>query len=127
MGPLCKWVMPDAIFCVVVWHLLRIFVLFCSCSSEIIQTRKQLWSKVSDTNMSVKRIVFLYYESVCRSDLALNDRQQWRCHNGQTWKVEQVRVEIIIRVRVGVELSLRGSPSYDGVLSKIFLVENCEV
>ena len=50
-GPLCKGVTPDVIFCIVVWRLLRVFVLFCSCSSEIIQTQKQLWSKVSDTNM----------------------------------------------------------------------------
>ena len=35
MGPLCKWVTPDAIFCVVMWRLLRVFVLFCSCSSEM--------------------------------------------------------------------------------------------
>jgi hypothetical protein len=60
MGPPCKWVTPDAIFCVVVWRLLRVFVLFHSCWSEIIQTRKQLWSKVSDTNMWGRRIVFLY-------------------------------------------------------------------
>ena len=51
MGPLCKWVMPDAIFCVVEWRLLRVFVLFRSCSSEMYKTRKQLWSEVSDTNM----------------------------------------------------------------------------
>ena len=51
VGPLCKWVMLDAIFCVVVWCLLRVFLLFRSCSSEMYKTRNQLWSKVSDTNM----------------------------------------------------------------------------
>ena len=61
MGPLCKWVTPDAIFCVVVWRLLRGFVLFRSCSSEMYKTRKQLWRKVSDTNMRVRHAVFLYY------------------------------------------------------------------
>ena len=50
MGPLCKWVTPDAIFCVVVWRLLLVFVLFHSYSSEMYKTRKQLWSKVSDIN-----------------------------------------------------------------------------
>ena len=51
VGPLCKWVTPDAIFSVVVWRLLRVFVLFRFCSSEMYKTRKQLWSEVSDTNM----------------------------------------------------------------------------
>jgi len=57
VGPLCKWVTPDAIFCVVVWRLRRVFFLFHSCSSEMYKTRKQLWSKVSDTNMWVRHIV----------------------------------------------------------------------
>ena len=57
----CKCVTPDVIFCVVVWRLLRVFVLFCSCSSKKYKTRKQLWSKVSDTNMRVMHVVFLYY------------------------------------------------------------------
>ena len=51
MGPLCKWVTLDAIFCIVVWRLLRVFVLFRSCSSKMYKTLKQLWSEVSDTNM----------------------------------------------------------------------------
>ena len=59
MGPPCKWVVPDAIFCVVVWRLLRVFGLFRSCSSEMYKTRKQLWSEVSDTNMRVRHVVFL--------------------------------------------------------------------
>ena len=42
VGPLCKWVTPDAIFSVVVWRLLRVFVLFRSCSSEVYKTRKHL-------------------------------------------------------------------------------------
>ena len=57
----CKWVTPDAIFCVVVWRLLRVFVLFRSCSSKMYKTKKQLWSKISDTNMRVRHVVFLYY------------------------------------------------------------------
>ena len=61
VGPLCKGVTPDVIFCVVVRRLLRVFVLFRSCSSEMYKTWKQLWSKVSDTNMWVRCIVFLYY------------------------------------------------------------------
>ena len=40
VDPLCKWVTPDAIFCVVVWRLLCVFVLFRSCSSEMYKTRK---------------------------------------------------------------------------------------
>ena len=51
MGPPCKCVTPDAIFYIVVRRLLCVFVLFLSCSSEMYKTRKQLWSKVSDTNM----------------------------------------------------------------------------
>ena len=51
MGPLCKWVTPNAILCVVVWRLLCVFVFFRSCSSKMYKTRKQLWSEVSDTNM----------------------------------------------------------------------------
>ena len=61
VGPLCKGVTPDVIFCVVMWRLLRVFILFRSCSSEMYKTRKQLWSKVSDTNMWVRHVVFLYY------------------------------------------------------------------
>ena len=61
MGPLCKWVTPDAIFYVVMWRLLCVFFLFRSCSSQIYKTRKQLWSKVSDTNMQVRCLIFLYY------------------------------------------------------------------
>jgi hypothetical protein len=51
MGPLCKWMTLDAIFYVVMWCLLRVFFLFRSCSSEMYKTQKQLWCKVSDTNM----------------------------------------------------------------------------
>jgi hypothetical protein len=43
------------------WRLLCVFVLFCSCSSEMYKTRKQLWSEVSDTNIWVRHVVFLYY------------------------------------------------------------------
>ena len=51
VGPLCKGVTLDVIFCIVIWCLLCVFVLFHSCSSEMYKTPKQLWSKVSDTNM----------------------------------------------------------------------------
>ena len=61
MGPPCKWVTPDVIFSVVVWRLLRVFILFRSYSSEIYKTQKQLWSEISDTNMRVRQVVFLYY------------------------------------------------------------------
>ena len=61
MGPPCKWVMPNAIFCIVVRRLLRVFVLFHSCSSKMYNSRKQLWSEVNDTNMRVKCIAFFYY------------------------------------------------------------------
>jgi len=69
MGPPCKCVTPDVIFCVVIWRLLRVFVLFRSCSSEMYKTQKQLWSKVSDTNMRVRCIISLL--------LSLVDGQIW--------------------------------------------------
>ena len=40
MGPPCKYVTPDAIFCIVKWHLHRVFLLFHSFSSEIMETPK---------------------------------------------------------------------------------------
>ena len=40
VGPLCKGVTPVVIFCVVAWCLRRVFLLFRSCSSEIIQIPK---------------------------------------------------------------------------------------
>ena len=61
MGLPCKCVTSDAIFCVAMWCLLRVFILFHSCSSEMHKTREQLRSKVSDTNVRVRCIVYLYY------------------------------------------------------------------
>ena len=75
VGPLCKGVTPDVIFCVVVRCLLLVFVLFRSCSSEMYKARKQLWSKVSDTNMWVRHVVFFIIEYSWRVKMALKHRQ----------------------------------------------------
>ena len=61
VSPPCKWMTPEAIFCVILWCLHRVFFLFHSCSSEIMKSPKKLWNYVSDTNIQVKCIVFIYY------------------------------------------------------------------
>jgi len=68
MGPPCKCVTPDATFCVVMWHLLRVFVLFRSCSSEIYRTQKTTVEQ-GYHNMRVRCIVSLL--------LSLVDGQIW--------------------------------------------------
>ena len=53
-------VTQDTIVCDFCLRIRRVFILFRTCAPEIINSRKQLWSYVSNTNMRVRGIVFLF-------------------------------------------------------------------